>query len=312
MKTVKINKVDQLYDWIICPPQKFTRILKEDLQNSKIIDSIIINEVVYRDEWFDNFFDYASKSRRLTEHSSSLIEYFDGAPAIQKTLRKHHGDLYLEFLNFKKADFYISLKWFTKDKVDENALIDKANDLYAKSKFSDGITVSFPDERRFALIYIDSSKPIVEQKSALKHEFIHYLEWLEGKHKQTYSVDLDYYEDELKLLHKHFGIYADHLSYATSSDEYITLLNSFMELLDSVRIKLYKDFSGRDFAVKIVELLFKKNDETNEEYLLRIKKLVFFNMLKDKPAFLLVVFFNMINEKVTNIKNHIFGYFNGN
>lgn len=310
MKTISYKREDLLNSNILCPQSNFTRIFTEDLQNMNIIDSII-DESVYRDEWFDDFFAYASNVKQFMEHSSSLMKYFKNSPGIQKTLGNHHGDLYFEFLNFNRANFYFSLKKFTKEKVDENTLIATASDIFSKSKYSNGITITFPNERNFCLIFIDSSCSIDRQKNSLKHEFIHYLEWLEGKHKTTTSFDDNYYKEELRLLHKYLNVYKENLDYATSSNEYMTLLNDFLESLKHVKSKWYKDLANYDFSKKIVELLFRKSEESNEDYLKRVSKLVVFRMLKDKSSFLMVLFFNMINEKTTNIKNHIFGYFNG-
>ena len=69
--------------------------------------------------------------------------------------------------------------------------------------------------------------------------------------------------------------------------------------LEKAKKKWYKKLSSDDFKKTISNLLFKREDEDNEDYLIRIKRLVIFDILKNRPAFLYFIFLNTVGHKIT-------------
>lgn len=304
MKTVKADE-------LISESSGFRRILLEDIDEIEAESSIVV-ESVYRNEWFQDFFDDILGERRRMYHKSDLMKLFSGCPKVKKILEKHWKNLYVERLDFSDTEFLESLEYFSGGKISQAKLIEKAITLSAKARFSNGITVTFGDYPNFIIIYLNSRANEPLQRYALKHEFIHYLENISGKNKNVKLANMDFYAEELKTLRNHgIDAYADNIEYVTRSDEYFTLMNDLLSTLKKVKDKWYRDLDGNSFTKKMVDLLFKKDGETNDNYLSRVSKLVCFSMLKSRPEFLMLLFYNMIGEKQQNIKNHIYGDFNG-
>ena len=304
MKTVKVDE-------LISESSGFRRILLEDIDEIEAESSIVV-ESVYRDKWFQEFFDDVFGERRRMYHKSDLMKLFSRCPRIEKILEKHWKNLYVERLDFSDVEFLESLEYFSGGKIPHDKLKEKAITLSAKARFSNGITVTFGDYPNFVIIYLNSRANEPLQRYALKHEFIHYLENISGKNKKVDFANMDFYAEELKTLRNHgIDAYSDNVEYVTRSDEYFTLMNDLLSTLKKVKDKWYRDLDGNSFTKKIVDLLFKKVGETNDNYLSRVSKLVCFSMLRSKPEFLMLLLYNMIGEKLQNIKNHIYGEFNG-
>ena len=296
----------------------FDEILPEDLDEMKA-ESCISDEPNYKDEWFQKFLDDVAKEGRKNYYEDDFLELLNfellkGYQDVEKILDKFwkRKSLYVEMLDFSEDAFLESLKYFTYWKIPQDKLKEKAAALAAKARSLNGITVSFGDYPGFVIIYLNSRGSNEQQRHALKLEFLHFLEADEEKNRQAKLASTNFYAEEMNLLKKHgVSICADDIDLLTRSSAYHTLVNSLLYSLKDIRKRWYRKLDKISFIEKIDELFFKREDESNDNYLSRVNRLVCFERLKHNKGFLMLLIYNMIEKKLQNIKNHIFGEFNG-
>ena len=133
---------------------------------------------------------------------------------------------------------------------------------------------------------------------------------MNGNVSDIYSADENLYVEEFDIMKKYFNITGDEFRYITQDKEYETLLNDFLDLLKKVKKIFFKNLSGHDFAYEICESLFIERTssmfESNEHYIKRIISLDYYDILEGQSSFLMFIIYNLLDEKLGNVKNHIY------
>ena len=303
------------------PSDFYSALYKEDLNHIHIHNDII-NEDVLKDETINELFNNVIKNKRTLMNIEEILDYIPLNTNWYRLLRKSKYDrhrLYVDICDFSATNFFNELKYFSKDKISNDELIFKAIELASKlTEHTDGAFITFDNHTEFGIMFINETKGL--NLFTFKHELLHYLNWIKGSYKNPVTADESFYEKEINIIcsiiNKNFS--SDYLEYLTSSHEYDSLLNNFLDLLKNIKSKYFNDMKPHDFAKMIVGII-KKNygsmncseitRETDEDYCRKLMSYDFFKEIKNQASFDMIVFFMMIKHKVTNITNHIYGSF---
>lgn len=224
-----------------------------------------------------NFFPYKSKIYKI----------------LDKNGKRNYKQLYIFKVNSTLKSISKAIKYISGDNdytEDIYAIFEElteANGLFAHGDFNN-----------FSIIFLDKNEINIE---IFKHEFIHYLEWLGRTYKKDeFESDID---NKIKeQFENKFKVDDYVVDYLLSNIEYSTLLNeSYQIIYDSL-----KYFNSRK---ETIQFFFKSKFESNEFYLERLTNWEHFNLIKDKLAFKFIVLHNILNYKVTNIRNPMYGFF---
>ena len=293
----------------------------EDLDHIQFAGSIL-KESVIRDETVEALFNYIStkNDKRTLMTLKEVMEYVPVGAKQFKTLQKANKSkfkLYVDICNFSSTDFFLELKYFSQDAIPNDKLIEKSIELTSKlNKYTEGGFVTFNGNDEFGILFLNSRNGV--NITTFKHEFLHYLNWIKGAFKSFTTADESFYKEEIAAIRKHMNpqFYQDHFDYMTASNEYESLLSNFLDLLKEVKNDYFKDMDGSEFARMICDIIEFRHSRHNlgetdtfDTYFKRLSEQVFFNNVKKNLSFVMVVFFELIDNKTTNIKNHIFGYF---
>lgn len=291
-------------------------LISKDL-NDIIIESSIIYETVYDDILFKDLYNDMNKIYEKSPHE--LAQYFPIKSEFYKKLNKindSYKHLYFYKCDFESSNFYKILKELSDGQIDDDILIEKANDIQNKvSKNTEGAFIWFKENDYFGIMFLNTLKNLGIK--TLKHEFLHYFNWAKG----NVSNDLignsnTYYRDIVliqKYLNSNFG--DKNFNYITNNKEFETLLNDFLNILINIKEKYFKELPNYDVARKFCNDLILKNSSlssniiSKKDYLKNISKLDYFNDLKNKTSFLMIIFYILIQYRLEIIKHHIFGKF---
>ena len=319
MKTIKHRR--SLNDFFIADSMNandlYSALYLEDLDKIRVHDDII-DESVLRDDVLQELFDYSTSNRRTLMTVKEVMNHLPIGSKQYKTLKKSSSNehrLYVDICDFSGTDFFEELKYFSKNELPNNVLIAKSVELTNKlNRYTEGGFITFDNHREFGILFLNAKTGV--NMFTFKHEIIHYFNWVKGAFKTSTSAEESFYENEVKAIHNSINpnFYVDNLTYVTSSNEYESLLNNFLDLLKDIKRKYFNEMTRYDFAKMIVNVIeYRRSklsgDEGWDEYFNRLKSQQFFKDLKKQSSFSMIVFFNLINYKVTNIKNHIFGVF---
>jgi hypothetical protein len=162
--------------------------------------------------------------------------------------------------------------------------------------------------KEFGIIWLNNKSSITD----FQHEFIHYLEWINGIYFTKHHAELDTnYFPEQYMFTEIFRLTDEQCDYIFESNEYQTLVNDFLNTLLKLKQMYFTEISNHEFAQDIVYSLFKNRSEDICDYLQRVKQCEYFNELYklNKICFAMIVGYNCLNYKIQNLKNHIFGFF---
>ena len=159
--------------------------------------------------------------------------------------------------------------------------------------------------------------PSVFLEIFLLSSFAFSFNWAKGNISKDFIGDSLYYEGDIKLIQKYINsnFTIKNFEYISNDKEFETLLNDFLDLLVNIKDKYFKNLSEYDCARKFVDELIYKNNMlslkiiSKEDYLKGLKNLNYFDDLKNKTSFLMIVFYVLIQYRLETIKHHIFGKF---
>lgn len=275
----------------------------------------IINESVFKTEIFKNLFNDLKNENKLIKcfHTEMLKDYFPIKSKIFKILSKNKNRnnyklyiIYGDFSNFENVKNV--LNEICNFKVENKDI----NLIYGDIKNSSGLFTPLNKSIEFGILWLYKNKSTIND---FKHEFIHYLEWIDGIYGKNIKIDLnedeEYFENQNKFL-KLFHLDEEDLEYIFDKYEYQTLLNNFLDLLEEIKQKHFLNLTGYEFAKRICFNL--KKIGSNDEYLDKIKNLSYLNEYLNSNEvnypLAMVIGYICMDYKVMNIKNHIFGKFN--
>ena len=281
------------------------RSIKNNLYNNDII-----TESVFKSELFKSLFNDIKTKSQLFFTTEDLKQYFPINSKIFKILSKNK--------NQNKYKLYVFHNDFSNKEIVKTCLLN----ICADNTFDDndinsvfyglnnafGMFTVIPNNNEFAMLWVKTDQSLED----FSHEFIHYLEWIGGIYGRNIKIDLSEEnslfenEDEFKLL---FDLRDDDIEYIFNKAEYQTLLNDFLNILTNLKQKYYSNLTGHQFSRQICFLLLRDKHETVKQYLDKINSFEYFNELNSNYDLAMIVGYNCLNYKITNIKNHIFGRF---
>jgi len=291
-------------------------LILKDLNNIIIEDSIIF-ETVYDNSLFQNLYDNLDNIYEKSPHE--LAQYFPIKSDIYKKLNKvndTYKHLYFYKCNFLSTNFYQILKELSNGKINEKILQKTVTEIENKvSKNTEGVFIWFKGNEYFGIMLLNTLKTLGIK--TLKHEFIHYFEWAKGNISPDYVGDENVYEKEISLIQKYLNsnFTIKNFEYITNEKEFETLLNDFLDLLVKIKSKYFNNLTNYETAKKFCSELILKNSiisseiQSKEEYLINLTNLIYFNDLKNKTSFLMIIFYILIQYRIETIKHHIFGKF---
>ena len=296
---------------------KAIKILSEDFDNIKKYN--VIYETVFRNIIFEQFYNLLKKNSltntNISFKTSELENYFPKSWIITRYLKQSNPNthfLYISILNdFKNKEEllnHLNFWKFEEFKIDDETFLKIYNEIQnSRAEFFEFNT------NKYSLMILKKDFTIDD----IRHEFGHYINWLKDKEERFESnvaSFLNIGEENFKGLEyflKIFKCSLDSLNYMMREGEYETLLNDFLNSLKDIKSKYYSNLSNYEFAKFISENLLLTSDKYTSviNYLEEIQKLPFFNDIKNKIEFKFILYHNILGVKITNIKNHIFGFF---
>lgn len=284
-------------------------------QNKKII-----NQSVYNKTEFQELFQYINTNELdiIPKSREELMQFFPVkskpfkvlSHSLKKCSNQNIYNLIFIKTNFlNKQNIKQNINQICENKKQIN--IDK---LYEALQISNAVFMpsnnkSIENKYKPSILWMNKNKLILED---LFHEFIHYLEWIDQIYLSGNINDKLYFTD-INIMNQFcllFNLTVFQLQYIFDKIEYQTLLNDFLNLLVNLKLKYFIEYSGNQFARYITFNVTKKQNETDIEYLNRIKNFKYFNQLNQDLSLAMIIGYNLIGFKYINIRNHIFGKFN--
>ncbi len=159
----------------------YTVLCLEDVDNIHIHNDII-NESILKDEIIQELFNHCIKNDKTL---MSVEEVMSKIPAnnkwykILKRSKSHEHRLYVDICNFSGTSFYDELKYFSKNEIPNDILINKAIQLSLKfTEHTDSGFVTFDNHKEFGILCLNSK--MGKNIFTFKHELIHYFNWIIG------------------------------------------------------------------------------------------------------------------------------------
>ena len=282
------------------------------IKNNLYVNNII-TESVFKSDLFKSLFNDIKTKSQLFFTTEDLKQYFPINSKIFKILSKNKNQnkykLYVFHNDFSNKEIVKTclLNICADNTFDDNDI----NSIFYNLKHTLGMFTVIPNNNEFAMLWVNTNQSLED----FSHEFIHYLEWFGGIYGRNIKIDLSEEnnlfenEDEFKLL---FDLRDDDIEYIFNKAEYQTLLNDFLNKLTNLKQKYYSNLTGHQFSRKICFLLLRDKNETVKQYLDKINSFEYFNELNSNYDFAMIVGYNCLNYKITNIRNHIFGQFINN
>ena len=274
------------------------------------LDKNIITESVYKPEIFQELFDKLINTGKQiqTFTTETLKEYFPLKSKVFKILSKNRNQnnykLYVicDSYNSKEQVKNVLLNVCADDKFDD----EDVKLIYYKLKHAFAMFTILNNSKEFGILWLKPSNNINE----FIHEFVHYLEFINGFYGHDISLNEDsmLFEEENKFK-TIFNLTDEDLQYIFNKAEYQTLLTDFLNKLEKIKQKYFNDLTDFQFARKIVFHLLRDKKETVTDYLNKVKLFEYFDELNTEYDFAMIVGYNCLNFKIMNIKNHIFGKF---
>ena len=270
----------------------------------------IISESVYRSETFQELYeDILTKNTQIQLFTTEdLKQYFPIKSKVFKILSKNKNQNNLKL--YVICDTYSS-KENVKNILTNICSDDKFDDedvelIYYKFKHAFAMFSMLNNSKEFAMLWIKPNNNINE----FIHEFIHYLEFINGFYGHDISLEEDsmLFEEENKFK-TIFNLTDEDLQYIFNKAEYQTLLTDFLNKLEKIKQKYFNDLTDFQFARKNVFHLLRDKKETVNDYLNKVKLFEYFDELNIEYDFAMIVGYNCLNFKIMNIKTHIFGKF---
>lgn len=274
----------------------------------------LINESVFKTDLFQKLFNYIinNKNRNLRFNSESLKQYFPIKSKVFKLLSKNYSTHYHK-LHIVKANF--SNFNDVKDILEEISNCTFKNEeikiFMKKMENAFGLFTPLINNKEFSILWLDKNKSNILD---FKHEFIHYLEWMNGLYRKNININIDlnnneYFQNQ-KMFEELFNFNKNDLEYIFNKKEYQTLLNNFLDILEQIKKEYFPNLSGYDFAKKITQDIKRVSDTTF--YLNKIKNISYFKKYFNNYSLAMIIGYHCLDYQTTNIKNHIFGRFNKN
>lgn len=270
----------------------------------------IITESVFKSELFKSLFNDIKTKSQLFFTTEDLKQYFPINSKVFKILSKNKNQnqykLYVFHNDFSNKETVKTclLNICADNTFDDNDI----NSVFYGLKHAFGMFTVIPNNNEFAMLWVKPNQSLED----FSHEFIHYLEWIGGIYGRNIKIDLSEEnnlfenEDEFKLL---FDLSDEDIEYIFNKAEYQTLLNDFLNKLANLKQKYYSNLTGHQFSRTICFFLLRDRSETVKQYLEKINLFEYFNELNSNYDLAMIVGYNCLNYKITNIKNHIFGRF---
>ena len=289
----------------------------------------LICEDVFKLNIFEKFYDKIKNTNQIIEcfDTEDLKDYFPIKSKIFKALCKNKNlnfyKLYVIKIDYENFKFENFLKNIIKsNKIQNTYQKNHLLDIFKMMKNDKALFTYNKQNKEFGIIWINENNFSLDD---IKHEFIHYYEWIKNNYlkynKKEESLKFENSDYFLKI----FNVNEDIFDYIFDRNEYQTLLNEFLDILNKIKNKFFSNLSEYEFAKMIDYDLFKhdlkfkntiiniqSNDNSNIEYLNKLKNLQYFKDLFENESFgpLMIVGYNCLNYKIINIKNHVYGYFN--
>jgi len=276
----------------------------------KICDNIeIINEDVYRLVSYDKFYDFLinSNEKRFCLKYKQVMDLFPLNSIEYKKMKKFKKRSFNIILDIAVCDFndgndiYNAIKYFVENPSDE-----LVQELYSTTcENGDPCTCNI-DETKILMIF-----PLNFSKNILRHEFIHYLQFI--KNANNSYIETDLFKSEVQdILESDFNIDDEVIEYLNDLNEYEPLLNDFFDKLRDFKNVYYNNMTDLEFARFIYKILFRHVGEYEITYLNRVLSYEYFSELYDlnnSYGLQLIIYFNLLKYRVIQIKNLLFGYF---
>ena len=293
-----------------------------------IIDkkTFLISETVFKSSIFENLYNEIKNSDQFIKCFSTedLKEFFPINSKIFKALCKNKDmntyQLYFIKTDFKNFDFDKFLKNVVGNKIIDQFKKDNLLELFKSMKNNNALFTYNKNKNNFGIILINENNFSIND---IQHEFIHYYEWIKGCYLKHDSKEDNLIFKDLNYFLNVFDLNEDDLDYIFNRNEYQTLLNEFLNILNVVKNKFFNGISEYDFAkiidkdifkhdIKFNDTIFKLNkNDSNIEYLNKIKNLKYFNDLFKNESFgpIMIIGYNCLNYKIMNMRNHVYGKF---
>jgi len=274
----------------------------------------IINESVFKIDIFKQLFDYINNISNIIKcfNTEQLKEYFPINSKVFKILSKNKNrNNYKLYIVNDKFDTIDDVKNVLTTICSFKPSDEDIQSIYEDITNSTGMFTPLINNKEFSILWLYKD---VSTLKDFKHEFIHFLEWINGIYGKNIKIDIaeniDLFEDQT-LFEQIFNLNEEDIQYIFDKNEYQTLLNDFIQQLQSIKYIYFHNNSDFEFARKIIYNLFKNNRETNKQYLERIQQYKYFLKLNPKKSysFAMIIGYNYLNYKIMNIKNHIYGMF---
>jgi len=271
----------------------------------------IINESVFKLSLFEQLFNYIKNLGKITCFTTDrLLDFFPINSKVFKILNHNKNlnnyKLYIFKDNFStKDDIKNILEQTCGDEF--NITEDVLNLIYEDLNSSYAMFTGLEDRKDFGIIWLYKDNFNIDD---IQHEFIHYLEWMDKEYGRKINIDGLYF-DEQETFQLMFLITNNDFEYIFDKSEYQTLLNNFLNQLENLKDKYFKELSDYRFARYIVFNILRDKNESVKQYLNKVQSFKYFKelLLCSTFGFEMVVGYNCLNYKITNIKNHIFGRF---
>lgn len=274
----------------------------------------LINESVFKNNIFENLLNYVNKNEKdvICFNTEKLKDYFPIKSKVFRILSKNKNrnnyKLYIVKYNFNSKEDVKHILEVVCDFQPSNVDV---NLIYNDIKNSSAMFTPLKKSKEFGILWIYKN---ISSLNDFKHEFIHYLEWIDGIYGKNINFELnednEYFKDQ-DLFMKIFHLDDSDLDYIFDRYEYETLLNDFLNILVEIKKMYFQNLTEYDFAKRICYDL--KKVESNKEYLNRIKNIDYFQKYFNSDniyySLMMIIGYFCMNYKIMNIKNHIFGNF---